>query len=1217
MRKLLQNKITISVVNFLLIGALAISLLAPAADHVNAQPINPISEEDILPIDAVDLGVVADGALGQSIQNAGSDQSEGETGEEGSDPGEEPQPEQEGQQEAEKDPEEQTDENYQEAPKPVPQPEEPDRPQENGEGEMEETDEGEEGGEELEADLALVLTWYKYGTEPKTVVCEPNSGVGRTIQDTQLEDDRLRYDLSFAGFDADDAEITDVRFGLLYTAGRSVAERGYVDLALPEGETERAYGFYVTALWGTKNADGEDVEEELEFQIAIYYESGLDLEMELTWTDKTADTDTIRCAADKSAAFSVKSSWLQMGQFPYSLAMTGKSAEDAQLVSVTWRNTKSEQGTLEQTGKLSMSAPGGSETYTITATAEVENKTVLFTWFVTYESTIDLELEFTWYENGTVAHAVAVEANEQSSLSLRRNQLSGDQLQYGLSLKGDSAAQASILSAAIEGEGERSNLHTSGGSTFLTMPESGSARYTIYVTARVGGSDAETVQFAVAINYTSDVTLKLSYTAKVDGTSQTFTVSCENRREKQAETLYDDQLENDVLPYTLSLAGDDAENITITSVTCYQSGSGRSIDLSHPSGTVTMLLTGGSVGENSFTVKAQDASGNSYEFRINIPYKHRGSDTVKIVTDLQPGQVVANESEVIISVEAWSEDAEGNVVERILANGTATKLQVTLDGETYTYTGVSGNRQQYTLIPQNPETGDRNTHILHIYAEASNGDYGELTVEFEGERSMEGQVIGQASIYVDMSVLGLGIRGPVSYEILKDEPVSYAIAKAVWSYEDDRFGASEDTFGWPSSYAGYNGSLDMGFYLRKLGDGSDLGSRASALSISRWSDLGTTDEEILAAIDARFGAGSNLATLWRCIYRNGVDPSTVSDSYSIGEFDFTMGSGWMYAIGGSTYYPGTAMSEYYLRDGDVLTLRYTLAYGWDVGAGQTGYGNSVGYCVTCLNGSFSIHHNMDETNTCRSCGITEACSHTNVEWKAEGDLCGQYCNDCGQFTQQPGAHQWKAPEYRPEDTEYHYLICDHCGMEQQEVHDWTETSNTATCEEAGTAVYFCEGCNGERTEEIDALGHNPQGVWQASVEMPGYHLQNCARCGAEVADSRGQHTYVYVGDDWQCATCQCWHDWECGNDQCSEIQNLGDRIVYRCDLCGLTMEQPVEGGSEPDFEPDPEPEPEPDPDPEPEPEPDPDPDPDPEPEPEPDPEPEEWFDETEETEMTP
>ena len=73
------------------------------------------------------------------------------------------------------------------------------------------------------------------------------------------------------------------------------------------------------------------------------------------------------------------------------------------------------------------------------------------------------------------------------------------------------------------------------------------------------------------------------------------------------------------------------------------------------------------------------------------------------------------------------------------------------------------------------------------------------------------------------------------------------------------------------------------------------------------------------------------------------------------------------------------MSGYYLQDGDTLTLRYTLAYGWDVGTGESGYGNNVGYCITCMNGSWSVHHSYETVTAedgttkyvCRSCGMVK------------------------------------------------------------------------------------------------------------------------------------------------------------------------------------------------------------------------------------------------------
>ena len=120
-----------------------------------------------------------------------------------------------------------------------------------------------------------------------------------------------------------------------------------------------------------------------------------------------------------------------------------------------------------------------------------------------------------------------------------------------------------------------------------------------------------------------------------------------------------------------------------------------------------------------------------------------------------------------------------------------------------------------------------------------------------------------------------------------------------------------------------------------------------------WRDYGSTDAEILAAIDARFGAGTALASFWRCIYRNGIELSDPGDG--LGEYSYTMASGWLYSVGGSTFYPGNGMSDYYLKDGDVLTIRFTLAYGWDVG-GSSDRGGSVGYCTSGseTTGPFSI-----------------------------------------------------------------------------------------------------------------------------------------------------------------------------------------------------------------------------------------------------------------------
>ena len=144
-----------------------------------------------------------------------------------------------------------------------------------------------------------------------------------------------------------------------------------------------------------------------------------------------------------------------------------------------------------------------------------------------------------------------------------------------------------------------------------------------------------------------------------------------------------------------------------------------------------------------------------------------------------------------------------------------------------------------------------------------------------------------------MTVLGVGVTDPIYYDVLADEPISYVVAKAIMGMDTgEPFGAASDTLGWRGSLwrdAGYRLLPPMaGYRLLQM----------------RWkipSGREVRKREVLEAIDARFGAGTGLAVLWRCLYRNGLNKSAGSGS-TFGEFDYTSGSGWMYSIGGS-YYP--------------------------------------------------------------------------------------------------------------------------------------------------------------------------------------------------------------------------------------------------------------------------------------------------------------------------
>ena len=1020
-------------------------------------------------------------------------------------------------------------------------------------------DEGEEAGNtgetdenlpETELDLGAVLTWYKYGSQASSMVCAPGESVGKRVLLAQLDSGRLRYDVDLTGLDADDAEVTGVQVAAGNGVPQDADTRGVLDMTLPDGAEYQNYILTVQAHAAQKNQKGETVETDVEFAFVLRLESGIDLDLQLTWQP----TGQATCPANGSVSRTVKSDTLTEGRFTYALTFLGENADDAVIRTAEYWATDGERGTLSESGEIPMAAADGkdTETYYFAVTAEVLGQTISYTFALTYEDGLDLQLQFTWYEKSVTAQNVLCDADKRAALTIKHNQINNSELLYKLGLTGRSAQDAQITSASFNGAA----MSTGSGSVRLEATDSG-ATYTALVAAKV---KERTVNFAVTIRYQSDVRMEMSYTVMEDGAQKPCVLTCENKKTVNADPVYDDQLTDGLLTYTFAIRGEEASDVTIQSVKCYQSGSFKTITLPAPSGSVTLLLNEDKTGDNTFTVTAASSGGDSYTFVFNVPYKHRGENKVQIKTNLRDGATITNGQEVNLTVEAWTEDAAGNRVSHILATGTETKLTVQLDGKDVQFESTSGYVQQYLLIPENLDEGDRNEHTLYIYAEDEKGNYGELNLKLIGKRTEEGQKIGTASIYIDMSILGLGVRGPISYDVLSKEPVSYVIAKAIWDYDaGDPFGTAANSFHWPASRCSYENTLDTGFYLQTMDDGSGLGSRANALS-GGWNQFGSTSDEILAGIDSRFGADSNEAILWRCIYRNGIPLSGTSTG--IGEFDYTMGSGWMYSIGGATYYPGTPMSGYYLKDGDTLTLRYTLAYGWDVGTGESGYGNTVGYCITCLNGSWSVHHSYETVTAedgttkyvCHSCGMVEGCPHEHKEYQDQGGgTCVQVCKDCGETIGIPGAH--KLEYTADEGTDTHTAKCKNCGFTERSPHEWKELTDTATCTEAGVKTFKCEICNAQKEEESPAAGHKPQNVWIVDEDHK-HHYQECQICHEKLMDTYDVHHYDPYGDDWQCSVCGQIHGFDCDGTLVPDAaQSTCKHLVGYCSDCGLLLEK--------------------------------------------------------------
>ena len=1020
-----------------------------------------------------------------------------------------------------------------------PQQTEPEKPQETqapdetrpdtGDGSEGQEDglQGDEGGEEENLDLALVMNWYRYGSQKATIVCGPSETVSKALNTAQLLNHQLKYDFAFTGTQMQDWSVEAVQVKAGDGDWADAAASGSISIELPEGGT-RDYTFQVQC--------SSDEVENVFFTFVLNCSHSADLELELRWQEKDGDTDSLSCIPNDTASKTVKSRALTEHVFLYTPVLTGGAAEKAEIIKGSYTASSGESGAMSIEGGTLVLKPG--KKYDMTFEVSFDGMTLFFRFIIDYTEAADVELTFTWLEKGSIPKVLRCMPDGKAETEVRSNQLSAGAVKYELALTGEDAANARILNISYTSSSGGGKLEKNG-TIPMGLPQGASENlYTVLVSVLVNGQQ---LRYEILLRYTMDVSLKMTYKLK-DG--QVRTVLCENSKTRTAEAIYDDELHEGLLSYEMALTGSEGKGMEFTAIACYQSGSGRTVKLDSKD-SVTLLLKNGKTGENTFTVTAKSGE-TEYSFTINIPYKHRGEKNVKIHSSLRDGQTIINGTEVNLSVSAWTEDGSGSIVGYIPAHGIDTKLIVTFDGEIIKYVSTSGNASEYILFPKNPDVGDSNEHTLHIYAEDAYGNFGEQTIRLKGQRNQSGQKTGTATIYVDMTVVGLGIVDSVRYDVLADEPISYSIAKAVFGMDlGQPYGAARDTLGWKARYLG---TLDAGFYLQSL----TPGIVGKGLDGAAWNQYGSNEEEILSAIDATFGKGTGLATLWRCYYRNGLNKSGTSGG-TYGEFDYTSGAGWLFSLDG-VYYPGLSMCQYSLEDGDVLTLRYSLAYGWDVGGGTQGYGNTAGYCVTALNGSYTINHRMETVERadgslqyqCRCCGLTEACTHSSTVYNDLGDGTHiKFCNDCRTAIGDPEEHIWDQGE--------HSHTCTACSASGE--HRWKEVegSNTATCTQPGKRTKLCTICSKVIEEEAPPRGHSLGSRWNHTKAE---HYQKCSVCQEIIPESKGNHCYEYHqgDDDWYCTVCDAGHDWDyCGNSGLTVKSADCTRIVYHCGECGLDL----------------------------------------------------------------
>ena len=203
-----------------------------------------------------------------------------------------------------------------------------------------------------------------------------------------------------------------------------------------------------------------------------------------------------------------------------------------------------------------------------------------------------------------------------------------------------------------------------------------------------------------------------------------------------------------------------------------------------------------------------------------------------------------------------------------------------------------------------PVEGNVENHTVSVLAWDDEGNSRYVSYAISHRANDEGTVIGSVTVEIDATTLGLGIIEETEIVIASGDTAAVAVIKML----------EECGYTYTNS-----GALKNDFYLS---------------SISR------TDAFRGAAIEPR---------LRRLIERDGITFLPDSGRDKLGEFDYTRGSGWMYFLNGE-YCPGKSMSSYTLNGGERISLRFTLAFGKDVGSSISDTNTTLqSYCGKWVN----------------------------------------------------------------------------------------------------------------------------------------------------------------------------------------------------------------------------------------------------------------------------
>lgn len=225
----------------------------------------------------------------------------------------------------------------------------------------------------------------------------------------------------------------------------------------------------------------------------------------------------------------------------------------------------------------------------------------------------------------------------------------------------------------------------------------------------------------------------------------------------------------------------------------------------------------------------------------------------------------------MLTFDIWAKDKDGKKIN-------PSDIAVTNNGKDVSVNWDDSEKTSYTL---NLELGSNNVKIVVK-------DNYVLEYNIVREFAEDGDVIGTYVFSLEAFTIGIGhIIEPVELDIIKGENAAEALLSAL-----DEYGFQYDHWAFPS------------FYLAYIIDGENT-------------NIYKTEPKIPQVLKEALNGNYNEKGYW---------PG------ELGEFDFNALSGWMYAV--NNMFPNVGFADYYLSDGDVMRVQFTLALGSDLGGGM-------------------------------------------------------------------------------------------------------------------------------------------------------------------------------------------------------------------------------------------------------------------------------------------